>query len=66
MRLGSGRKANNANSTFSVTDSGEAVRPHRIAQEIPQVLDELCYCEYDRHLGHHSLLSCFVDSHAAT
>lgn len=67
MGFGSGRKTNNANSTFFVTVCGEAARAYQIAQEIPDILDELyCCCEYDRHLGHHSLHSCIVDSHAAT
>jgi hypothetical protein len=46
---------------------GQTARAYEIAHEIPHVLDQLyCYCECDKHLGHHSLLSCFIDSHAAT
>jgi hypothetical protein len=46
---------------------GQTARAPQIAQEIPDILDQLyCYCECDKHLGHHTLLSCFVDSHAAT
>jgi hypothetical protein len=46
---------------------GQTARTYQIAQQIPEILDHLyCYCECDKHLGHYSLLSCFVDSHAAT
>lgn len=46
---------------------GQTARTCQIAQQIPEILDQLyCYCECDKHLGHYSLLSCFVDSHAAT
>jgi hypothetical protein len=46
---------------------GQTARSYEIAQEIPEILDQLyCYCECDKHLGHKSLLSCFIDSHAAT
>ncbi len=46
---------------------GKTATAYQVAQEIPDVLDQLyCYCECDRHMGHLSLLSCFVDSHAAT
>jgi uncharacterized protein YbaR (Trm112 family) len=42
----------------------QTARAYRIAQEIPDILDQrYCYCECDKHLGQ---LSCFVDSHAAT
>jgi Protein of unknown function with PCYCGC motif len=45
---------------------GQTANAYRIAQEIPDVLDQLyCYCECDRHLGHKSLLSCFTDDHGA-
>lgn len=45
---------------------GQPARAYQIAQQSPEILDQLyCYCECDKHLGHHSLLSCFVDSHAA-
>jgi hypothetical protein len=49
--------------------AGQPACANQIAREIPEILDQLycyCYCECDKHLGHHSLLSCFVDSHAAT
>jgi len=46
---------------------GKTATAYRVAQEIPDVLDRLyCYCECDKHMGHLTLLSCFVDSHAAT
>jgi hypothetical protein len=46
---------------------GQTARAYKIAHEIPEVLDQLyCYCECDKHLSHRSLLSCFIDSHAAT
>lgn len=46
---------------------GKTATAYQVAQEIPDVLDQLyCYCECDKHMGHLTLLSCFVDSHAAT
>ena len=46
---------------------GKAAAAHRVAREIPDVLDQLyCYCACDKHQGHKSLLSCFTDGHAAT
>jgi hypothetical protein len=46
---------------------GNAAAAHRVAREIPDVLDQLyCYCACDKHQGHKSLLSCFTDGHAAT
>jgi len=46
---------------------GKAAAAHRVAREIPDVLDQLyCYCGCDKHQGHKSLLSCFTDGHAAT
>ena len=46
---------------------GKAALAHRVAREIPDVLDQLyCYCECDKHAGHKSLLSCYTDGHAAT
>ncbi len=46
---------------------GQAARAHEIAQEIPDVLDQLsCYCQCEGHLGHKSLLSCYTDGHAGT
>jgi hypothetical protein len=46
---------------------GQAARAHEIAQEIPDVLDQLyCYCQCEKHMGHKSLLSCYTDGHAGT
>jgi hypothetical protein len=46
---------------------GKAAEAHRVAREIPDVLDQLyCYCGCDKHQGHKSLLSCYTDGHAAT
>jgi hypothetical protein len=46
---------------------GKAAIGHKVAREIPDVLDQLyCYCECDKHAGHKSLLSCYTDGHAAT
>jgi hypothetical protein len=45
----------------------KAAASHRVAREIPDVLDQLyCYCRCDKHLAHKSLLSCYTDGHAAT
>lgn len=45
----------------------KAAIAYQSAREIPEVLDQLhCYCECDRFLDHRSLLSCYVDYHAAT
>ena len=41
---------------------------YRIAKEIPWVLDSIycfCYCEESPAFRHKSLLSCYVDNHAA-
>lgn len=46
--------------------TGETARAYQIAKEIPEVLDSMyCYCECEKHFGHKSLLSCYVDDHAA-
>lgn len=46
--------------------TGDTARSYRIAKEIPEVLDSLhCYCDCKRHSGHKSLLSCYVNEHAA-
>lgn len=45
---------------------GQTARAYQIANEIPDLLDQLyCYCGCDRSLGHKSLLSCFTDDHGA-
>jgi hypothetical protein len=47
--------------------TGKASLAHRAAGEFPGVIDQLhCYCGCDRTAGHVSLLSCYVDGHAAT
>lgn len=44
----------------------EVARIYSLAREVPQVLDGLyCYCNCDRHAGHHSLLSCFESDHGS-
>lgn len=45
--------------------SGDTARAYQVAKEIPEVLDSLyCYCDCEKHFGHKSLLSCYVDEHA--
>ena len=44
--------------------TGSSAKAYLAAREIPEVLDSLhCYCECKKHLGHKSLLTCFVDQH---
>jgi hypothetical protein len=39
---------------------------YQIARDIPWVLDSIyCYCHCEESAGHKSLLSCYVDTHAA-
>ncbi|MBI5327562.1 MAG: hypothetical protein HZB80_04605 [Deltaproteobacteria bacterium] len=46
--------------------SGKTALTYEIAREIPEILDSLhCYCECKKHFGHKSLLTCYVDDHAA-
>lgn len=46
--------------------SGPTAKAYFIAREIPEILDSLhCYCECKKHMGHKSLLTCYVDGHAA-
>jgi hypothetical protein len=46
---------------------GKAAAAHRVAREIPDVIDQLyCYCHCDKTVGHLTLLSCYTDGHAAT
>ena len=46
--------------------SGSTAAAYKIAKEIPEVIDSLhCYCECKKHFGHKSLLTCYVDDHAA-
>lgn len=43
----------------------DVVRAYKIARSIPAVLaQQPCYCWCSR-MGHHSLLSCYVDDHAS-
>lgn len=45
--------------------TGETALAYQAALEIPAVLDSLyCYCDCEKHSGHKSLLSCYVDEHA--
>jgi len=46
--------------------TGSTAVAYKIAKEIPEVIDSLhCYCECQKHFGHKSLLTCYVDEHAA-
>ncbi|MBE9528606.1 MAG: hypothetical protein IME99_05155 [Proteobacteria bacterium] len=46
--------------------TGETAKAYKIAQEIPEVLDSLyCYCDCKKHMGHKSLLTCYVNEHGA-
>ena len=46
---------------------GKAARAHEVAQEIPEILDQLhCYCDCEKHMNHRSLLSCYTDGHAGS
>ena len=41
-------------------------KAYQVAKDIPWVLDSIhCYCSCDVAIGHKSLLSCYVDDHAA-
>ncbi len=46
--------------------SGKVATSYKAAREIPEILDSLyCYCDCKKHAGHKSLLTCYVDRHAA-
>ncbi len=46
--------------------TGETAKAYAIAKEIPEILDSLyCYCDCKKHYDHKSLLTCYVDGHAA-
>ncbi len=46
---------------------GQVAQVYEAAGQIPKVLDQVhCYCKCEENFGHKSLLSCFVDRHAAT
>lgn len=43
-----------------------ARQAYQIAKDIPWILDSIyCYCDCEESVGHKSLLSCYVDSHAS-
>lgn len=45
--------------------TGLSAEAYQAAREIPEVIDSLyCYCDCEKHFGHKSLLTCFVDEHA--
>ena len=45
--------------------NGSIADAYQIAKEIPEVIDSLyCYCDCKKHMGHKSLLTCYVDRHA--
>ena len=45
--------------------TGKEAKAYAIAKEIPEILDSLyCYCDCEKHFGHKSLLTCYVDLHA--
>lgn len=49
-----------------VNFTGRTAKAYQIAKEIPEVLDSIyCYCRCKENFGHKSLLSCYVDDHAA-
>ncbi len=46
--------------------TGDTAEAYKAAAEIPEVLDSLyCYCDCEKHMGHKSLLTCYVDQHGA-
>jgi len=46
--------------------TGKTASSYEIARAIPEILDSLyCYCDCKKHFGHKSLLTCYVDDHAA-
>ncbi len=46
--------------------AGRTARSYQLAAENRELLDHMyCYCHCKRSVGHKSLLSCFVDNHAA-
>ena len=45
---------------------GNIARAYDVARKNRELLDSIyCYCNCKKHFGHKSLLSCFVDKHAA-
>ncbi|TAL25879.1 MAG: hypothetical protein EPN94_04365 [Nitrospirae bacterium] len=52
----------------SVYKDARVKKAYQVAKEIPWVLDSIycfCYCEESPAFKHKSLLSCYVDNHAA-
>lgn len=44
---------------------GKTARAYNIARENRDLIDSIyCYCNCKKNLGHKSLLTCFVDTHA--
>ncbi|CAG1066258.1 hypothetical protein BAC1_01865 [uncultured bacterium] len=64
--LSQGYKGGEARPTLQPSNfTGETALAYQAALEIPEVLDSLyCYCDCEKHSGHKSLLSCYVDEHA--
>jgi len=64
--LSQGFKGGETRATLSPSNfTGDAALAYQAAQEIPEVLDSLyCYCDCEKHSGHKSLLTCYVDEHA--
>ena len=65
LRMGEKRPTLDPN-IFS--DNAKIKKAYQIAKEIPWVLDSIycyCYCEESPAFKHKSLLSCYVDNHAA-
>lgn len=65
LRMGEKRPTLDPN-IFS--DNAKIKKAYQIAKEIPWVLDSIycyCYCKESPAFKHKSLLSCYVDNHAA-
>jgi len=60
------KRATLAPNIFS--DNAKIKKAYQVAKEIPWALDSIycyCYCEESPAFKHKSLLSCYVDNHAA-
>jgi hypothetical protein len=65
LRMGEKRPTLDPN-IFS--DNAKIKKAYQVAKEIPWVLDSIycfCYCKESPAFKHKSLLSCYVDNHAA-
>jgi len=65
LRRGETRQTLDPNIFF---DNAKIKKAYQVAKQIPWVLDSIycyCYCEESPTFKHKSLLSCYVDSHAA-